>query len=576
MNLSFLPLLVSTFTPGPLPAPAPAEVNLLAALPAETFAVLHVPNPKAITASRETSRWVAFAMDAEWDSLLTGLVKSVDVDAAPEELSAWRERILGSLADSSGLVGFASGALKKDGPNPTIGLMVQGGEESSRLLRRFIGTDARSASLPNGAEVLLSELGRAELYYESNGLILLLSSATVEESMSVAEECLNSLTAANATSLFHLPGIAKHRPDEPTMEFAVDTSPFIQAIREAEPDMEPFQRRAVDSLASVRWVYSSFELGLGEEADWNFYAPYDEDSMIGSALKFFGEADKSLFANAPIESVSATVGAFDINGFATWVLGEIEDTSEEVHAQAVAGLSGIQTAIGVDLMTDIVGNMSGQFLGFKSAPNAAAGGGMVSMVGLADPTTLVALMEDTEPFLDMVESLLNISGMGDSVTSESRAMGSDGGEIELYRTTEDVGIDLVVGVGEGRVFLSSDPATRAAYFDLTNGTGSSKSVLDDPKRKKAVAAASGALLTVQPTAGIADVVEGFGEWADMLMGDFIPDQDPELNPNRTQPETSITVATSRLADLIRRYFSGTMTGEVRVGNGLMHMRTAAR
>ena len=52
MTLSILPLLVSTFAAA-LPA---AEVNLLAGLPSDTFAALHIPDPKALIARRETSR----------------------------------------------------------------------------------------------------------------------------------------------------------------------------------------------------------------------------------------------------------------------------------------------------------------------------------------------------------------------------------------------------------------------------------------------------------------------------------------------------------------------------------------
>jgi hypothetical protein len=581
MNLSFLPLVLPTLFASPaasLPAVTSplGEVSLLAALPSDAFAVLHVPSPKALLASRETSRWVGFAMDAEWDSVLTEVVDSMDVDAGPGELSAWRERLLGSLADSSGVVGFACGEIAEDAPEPTIGLIVRGGEESSRLLRRFIGDDAARRPLPNGAEVLVSEAGRAELYYESNGLILVLSSPTIDESLVLAEECLNSMAAADEASLFDLPGIGNYRAANPAMEFVVDTTPFMEAIRDSEPDMDPFEQRAFESFASFRWVYSSFELGIGEEADWNLYAPYDKDSFIGSGLSFFGQADKSLFDHAPIESLSASVGAFDIKGFAAWVLGEIENKSEEDHANAMAGLSGIQSAMGVDLMDDIIGNMTGQFLGFSSAPDVNAATGMLSLVGMANTTTFAASLEETEPFLELVESLLSISGMGESVTSETRAVGSDGGEIELYQTAEEVGFDVLLGVGAGRLFFSTDPKTRASYFDLTGGKDSAKSIMDDPRRKAAVSGAEGAIITIQPTAGFADVVESTGELLELFMGEFIPDQDPELNPNGAEPDTSISTAAGKVADLIRRYFSGTMTGEVQIGDGLIHLRTIAR
>ena len=576
MTLSILPLLVSTFAA----APPAAEVNLLAGLPSHTFAALHIPNPKALIARRETSRWVAFATDAQWDPLLRNLLSSFGEEASPEEFSAWRERVLGSLADSTGMVAFVAGSPKDDGPDLTLGLLVEGGEESARLLRRFVGDDATPTPLAGGQEVLLSQSGRAELYYESNGLILLLSTPKMEGSLSIAEACLSSLAKGDSSSLFDLPGVAELRPGAPSFEFVADSSPFFEAIRAEQPDMDPFQERTVDAFATVRWMYSSMEIGVGEVADWNVYAPYATESMLGSALAFFGEADTSLLAHAPIEAISATVGAFDVNGFSKWVLEQVEEASEDLHAQALAGLSGIQAATGVDLMASLIGNITGQFLGFSSAPEVDPGDASQMLMGMSDPQTLVVFVDDGDPYLDLIDSLIGLTGMDSEITSETLALPGDrAAEMDLYRfqADEEISVDLAVGVGDGRVMLSSDPKARVAYFDLLGGKTSAKSVLDDPDRKQALAAASGALITIQPTLGFADLIEGLSGYLTTMAGlGFIPDQDPELNLEEESLAEDISYATKGVADLIRQYFSGTMTSELKVGNGLIHMQTAAR
>ena len=65
--LTLLPLVAPA-----APAPAPSDA-LLSVVPADALVCIHAPNPKALIASRDTNAWMAFALDARWESVIDDL-----------------------------------------------------------------------------------------------------------------------------------------------------------------------------------------------------------------------------------------------------------------------------------------------------------------------------------------------------------------------------------------------------------------------------------------------------------------------------------------------------------------------
>ncbi|MGK0480746.1 MAG: hypothetical protein ACJAQ3_000711 [Planctomycetota bacterium] len=554
-------------------SPAANESSLLAALPSGTIAALHVPNPRALIASRETNRWVGFATDPQWDRFIGQSLAAIGDNVAAAEVRAWRENVLGSMSDSTSMVLFLAGDPSDNATPPTVGLIARGGDESAKLLRRFIGTDAKKVTLAGGEEVLLSASGRAELYYEANGLILVLSTPTVDESRAIAEECFASLMDGELPALFAQPGVAERRRPEAAFELAVDMDLIWNAAKRTQTNSSAFEKRLFESASSMGWLYGSGELGLGEETDWNFYAPYAAKSILGEALGFFGEADRSLLGTAPADAVSATVGAFDISGFAQWALGITQEVSEEAHAQALAGLSAAKAAVGIDLMKEIITPMTGQFFGFSSAPSAKDADSLMALAGVGT-STLVALTQNTDPLLDLVESLVEMSGMGQGITSETMALGTDDREMELYRSDETTGIPITLGVGDGRVLVSMDAGGSNAYLDLLLGKEGAMALLDVEDLKQAAKNASGAIITIQPTVAFANVLDGAAEMMDAFsaatwLPEWAPNEEEEAPP-------SMVDAMGGVSALAREYFSGTTTTEIKIGRGLIHLHTYSK
>ncbi|QDV05360.1 hypothetical protein Poly30_08570 [Planctomycetes bacterium Poly30] len=585
-NLASLLLPVASLG-GPT-AGLPVEAGLLAALPAEASLVIHLPNPKALMASRETNRWVGFATDAEWGRLLGPVLAAVGDDVTESEVAEWRERVLGALEDSTDLVGFATGL---DDQEASLGLIVRGGEKTAALLRLFIGGDARVETIDGGHEVLLSAAGRAELYYEFEGLIMVLSTPTVEGSKAVASGCLASLAEGELPPLFLHKGIAERRRPGAAFEFALDLSD-LTATEETGFDengklpigggssadgMDKLMDELKTAASSVQWVYGTGELGLGETANWNLYAPFDSTSLIGKALGFFGEADKSLLAAAPAGSISATVGAFDINGFTRWALDTTRKFSEDAYEQAMGGLSAAKSAVGVDLLEDIVGPMRGQFLGFSTAPSTEQGGSLLALTNVGS-TTFIALTEETDPLLDLFDSLLEMSGMGDTITNEQFAVAGGTEEMELWRSDASTGLPVTIGVGNGRLLISSDAAGSQAYLARMKGEEGVAALLDDKDLAGAVAGASGAIITIQPTVAMADALEGLGAMMDSMNPEvWLPDQDMEDGGDEEEAVLMTMTETMRnVASLARQYFSGTTTSEFVIGDGIVELRTRSK
>ncbi|MGB0331208.1 MAG: hypothetical protein ACPGPE_05260 [Planctomycetota bacterium] len=99
-----LPLLLSST------APQPAASDLMAAIPEEAVVALHMPNPKAVIAARETNNLMAFMLDPEWESI-AGMFMDAEVPeeaAALEQLKDLRDSAVEALSDSSGMVMFAT------------------------------------------------------------------------------------------------------------------------------------------------------------------------------------------------------------------------------------------------------------------------------------------------------------------------------------------------------------------------------------------------------------------------------------------------------------------------------------
>ncbi len=614
---AFLPLQAALALPllGGSPAPlAHQGQSLLAALPEDTFLVARLPDPKALLAQRETSSWVAFAMDSQWDVFLPELLLGMEEPEWAAAAPAWRGRILGALGDANEVVGFASGPVEQ-GLEPTLGLFVRGGAESTALLKELVGPGAQSVEMEGGHKVLITEgesseeeEGRAELFYEKDGLVLFVSSESVDRSRGVAMGCLGALAAGGApVGPYAIPGLAKMRRPGAAMEIALDMGPIWRAAADeflpdgdqSEPgvfaigggdDSESWDKvvaELFDAGSSMEWLYADWEVGLGETLSAHVSMPYAEDSILGELFSFLGAADPSLFSQVPATAISATIANIDLLGMTKWGLGLVKGYSEEAYGQAQGALAGGQAALGLDIVEDLIGNMTGEFIGFSSVPSFELGDEKTELAG-ERPTTVVASLKDSEPLLELVEGVLPLTGLDAAFSSETVELGEGGAEMELWKAAESLGLPVVIGVGHKRMLFSLDPVGGEAYLGLLRGASDGGSITDDKAQREAMQSASGAVITWQPTASGADIMESLGAMAGDMMEeeiellefeseeDFTEEELAELQQEIRALSVHFEESLDGMAALWREYFDGSSMTELQFNGGMMSIKTETR
>lgn len=559
-NVALLPLLLAPAANGSAPTR-----DLLAALPENTFLAVHAPDPRALVAARETNDWIAFAMDPEWDAIAGQLLTQFDENALADEMTRWRQMLLRALADSTGFVAFVGEGFGEG--DPVLGIIAEGGPDASALLRTFLPSDAATVEIAGGREVLVSEAGRGEIYYEANGVILVLSTPTVEIATRMAAECLDALDGAQPRGPFAVPGVAQERRPA-ALEFAVDMSQLWSELERVEAPEEGIMTDLFDAAASMEWMYGSVTLGEGETSDWEFVMPYGEATLLGQALGFLGEADADLLDTIPAGATSGLVAAFDVSGFTDWVLGVVRDTSEEAHGEALAAIGAVTETTGIDLMDDVLHNLTGQFMTF-SAPTPTPGGELIELTG-TQASTIVATVEDTDALIDLVENLLDLSGMGGATRTETAAVAGDEDGMEVWRIDPGVGFEVAVATGAGRFAVSTDAEGFDRYMARLGGDATTKRLLDDPALAAAAGTASGALVSVQETAAAADAIQASVANIESMIS--LADPTGEA-ANEMRP---VVEAIDRMTALIQRYFEGTVVTELKVDQGRIRYRTRTR
>ena len=92
-------------------SPQPATSALLAAIPEDALIAVHVPDPRAIIAARETNAMVGFMLDPEWESI-AALFMGEDEESVRmlDELKGLRQQAIEAMSDAAGLVAFATAA----------------------------------------------------------------------------------------------------------------------------------------------------------------------------------------------------------------------------------------------------------------------------------------------------------------------------------------------------------------------------------------------------------------------------------------------------------------------------------
>ena len=569
-----LPLLASV-TPTAVTAPAAPSAarpaagpdlalvqanDLLSVIPDSAVFAAQISNPRALLAQRETNDWVAFTLDAQWETVIQkagSILEEEDITAA--EIIAGRELVIQAFSDTTGVVFFAD--LDLESMEPTMGLVVRGGDDAAALLRRVVGDSTTEVALDGERTAIVGEKGRAELFTESAGTMMLISAPTIEASKAAATACYARLGNADATGPFAEPAIKELRNPGAEFEFAARLGPIWERVFAEDPPTDEFEQRLANSIRSIEWLYGEVSLGDGEVADMNFVMPYDKKSVLGNFLGLFGSADTSLFAHVPAGASQATAAHFNFGGFATLALDIARANSLDGGVELQDGLDAAEAVLGVDLIGDIVNQMTGDMLYFSTGDPVVVDGTEVPFQAM----TAIAFMEDTDAIFDLVDQGLMMADVMDMVDTDLVDIAGTDESIDLWKMSEDAPLEMILGAGAGRFLFSLAEESMTSYFDLVSGKEGAQSMLADEGLAAAAKGASGAIVTIQSTAAAADAMESFATtFRSMFDGMAELSFNEEGEQEYRSDLDGLVEAAEMAAALVRQYFDGTSTTEFQI------------
>ena len=575
-----LPLLLSAGG-----SPQPATSDLLAAIPEDALIAVHVPDPRAIIAARETNAMVGFMLDPEWESIAALFMgESEESVGMLDELKGLRQQAIEAMSDAAGLVAFATTA-PETGEDMTVGVIAQGGPKVAAMIEEmFVGASASTLQLSPSliARVTPAAKGRmARVFATTGNLVVGIESESGEAAArELAAKCLSG-GAERPGGPFGVPGVAVERR-ECAVEMAVNLGPIWDSAR-AEGFNSPMEEQMFEMMVGgTDWMYGYASLGSGENTDSAFVLPYREESDLAGLFANFGSADLSSFRSVPANAHAASAMSLDLEGIFDWAMDLVKADSEVGYEQVMGMIGGITEMSGIDLIEDVLGNMTGQFLAF-SAVKADAASTEPNLLDLAmagnlagDDVTMIAFVEDTEVLLEAIEFALDMSGMGEMVESGSME-GGEAYSFESWALDPDMGMgSMKIALGAGRLIFSTNSAQLSDYV-AGIGAERTSSFGADKKVAAALTQLSGAAVNIQKTGKVlesmASSLKMMGSmFSEVAFADPGSDVDNSVNAMLAR----MTLASDRVVELGRRYFEGTTSGDMVMEQGKMRFRTSSR
>ncbi|MGB0332495.1 MAG: hypothetical protein ACPGPE_11840, partial [Planctomycetota bacterium] len=554
-------------------APAPAASDLMAAIPEEAVVALHVPNPRAIIAARETNDLVAFMLDPEWESIAALLMEEEGTEEAEMlgELKAFRDRAIEAMSDSSGLAVYVT-TVPETGVEGAMGFVAQGGPKVAAMIEEmFVGESAATEQLAAGvvARVTAPAGGRKALAFATNGdlIVGVESSAGIDAARALVRQSLTG-GSQRPGGPFGVPDLAKERGDC-AMEVAVNLQPILDVAR-AEGFSSPMEERMFDMMFSqMTWAYGSMSLGTGETSDLEFVVPYGAESALARLFANFNAADLSSFRSIPAEAHTAQVVNVDLAGIFDWAMKLVKAEDEMAYEQVMAGIGSVTEMSGIDLIEDVLGNLSGQMLGFSTVRQPAGSGAptmmdMMMASSLGGDMTYAFEVEDSEVLLEALEFMVDMSGMGEMLLSGTATGGGESGEFETWSLDPEIG-SLKLALGAGHMLISTNPQVLDRYL-ATFGTELGESFASSQKVAAILPTLSGAGISIQKTPELLDsistLMDGFeAMFSEALDLDGFADAE-EMNASLDGTFQLMSIAADRVVELGRRYFEGTTSADM--------------
>ncbi|MEZ6015399.1 MAG: hypothetical protein R3F49_09820 [Planctomycetota bacterium] len=555
---------------GPAQAPRGAaepipDVELLRLAPNDALFALRIKDPRALLSRRETSRWAAFLADPAWHRVVADLRDADPRDDAATEVRAESVAadLLGALGSARSAVAIAVGDLQGRAL-PILAFAALGGDELAAPLEALLRGQG-TVSDEDGLAIRAADGGVVEAYLRRGDLHLIVNAPDSTSAVAFGRAALARLDSGAA-----LGGrLAEFRSDADA-EFTLDLRPLWRLAAEAA-DLPDAALPYWSALDSTDWLHGQVRIGDGEALDLVLEAPYAEEGLARSLLGAFGPCDTTLLALAPVMAVSASAGRTDFGALFDSLVAEIQAQSPRQHELVVAGLKAASEAFDIDVRGDLVAGLTGDYVSFSLPPDMRVASRAMTLderMNALDMSCTALRIADPEPFIDAIETLLDVSGLG----AEVEATTLRGAEVWTF------GNELHLAVHPRFLCGSLDLDALEVFLSRVNADEDAPaSLLSQAPFSAAARGLQGTYVSLAPTKSSLSFVGNLLQ----LIGLSLRDSDGAGAALGTQStEARLARTLTEVGDLVSvlgpRYFSGTFSGRVTVQDGRIRSLNQAR
>lgn len=417
-----------------LPSPAQEALSNLSLVPSDALVVAHVDDLPVLRGAIAQSSFTRLltAPDGLLPKADLGYLRAIlDPAPTPETLAQLPDELRQVLELLSQLQGQASAYITRpkasdsgDGlGDPVFGLLLEPklpAAEFEALIQRlvagqeqitFVERDGLRAAVPTRSLIDPAAFEAGMLF--GNGRFAFVAGEDAGQTKGEFERLLRRLGGGAGdgvdknprfqTALRSMAGPAQAR-------LFVDLEPLIDlAMAEAEQEDMPLPAAMLMSrsgLEQLTFLTARMHVGALETSEFEFYMPYQEDSILGMLLGNFGPATLEHLRRVPQDAIGASAGSFDLFGLYEDGLALADELEEGMGEMARAQVDAASSFLGFDLEADLISQLAGPVVAFQPARGAgetnaelrdllgSSGLDSVMLVSLREPDTVEgALLE---------------------------------------------------------------------------------------------------------------------------------------------------------------------------------------
>jgi hypothetical protein len=319
-----------------------------------------------------------------------------------------------------------------------------------------------------------------------------------------------------------------------------------------------------EALASVEWLHGRVKLGAGEHMDLTLEAPYRNEGLAAQLFGAFGPCDPLLLGLAPSLAMSASAGNTSFDVLLQNALAEIHASAPEQHAAVQAALGAAKETLGIDVQSELVAGLTGDYVSFTLPVDMHAvteASSAQERLGALDLSCTAFGIRDAQPFIAAIDATLDATGLG--AAAEPTTL-----RAAQVWSLPGMGAKLHVAVHPKFLCFAFDSGALASFLSRVNGDEDAPaSFLAKPAHAAAARELSGSYVSLSPTRA---TLTFFGNSLEVL--GLTCAERPEL----TRVARTLVHAGKVTISAGHQHFSGLLRGRMVIEGGRILALTEAR